>query len=118
MLPTRPRVAERSMCSSCTTPASSTATRVSWGVMLIRISSADTGWRPLENADSGPRQQCRGLGQRKADHARIAALEFLDENSGAALDCVAAGFVERFVAGAVPIDFLVADRTHRDVRYR
>ena len=39
MLPTRPRVVLRSTCSSCTTPASSTATRVSWGVMLMRMSS-------------------------------------------------------------------------------
>src|SRR5919201_966613 len=39
MLPTRPRPLERSMRSSCTTPAATTATRVSRGVTLIRISS-------------------------------------------------------------------------------
>src|SRR5678815_1274722 len=40
MLPTRPRPLERSIRSSCTTPALITATRVSRGVTLMRISSA------------------------------------------------------------------------------
>ena len=38
MLPTRPRALARSMWSSCTTPCSSIATRVSCGVTLMRIS--------------------------------------------------------------------------------
>src|SRR5258708_38418618 len=117
MLPTRPRVAERSMCSSWTTPASRTATRVSWGVMLIRISSVTKPER-LKHADSGPRQQSRRFGQRKTDHPRIAAFELLDENGSPPLDRIGTGLVERFVACAVALDLLVADRAHRDVRDR
>ena len=37
-LPTSPRSSVRSMCSSCTAPCSTTATRVSWGDQLIRMS--------------------------------------------------------------------------------
>src|SRR5471030_81512 len=39
MLPTRPRLESRSMCSSCTAPCSVTATRVSCGVTFMRICS-------------------------------------------------------------------------------
>jgi hypothetical protein len=37
-LPTRPRSSVRSTCSSCTAPNSTTATRVSWGDQLTKIS--------------------------------------------------------------------------------
>ena len=37
-LPTRPRSSVRSTCTSCTAPYSTTATRVSWGDQLIRMS--------------------------------------------------------------------------------
>src|ERR1700752_1723878 len=105
MLPTSPRVAARSTCSSCTTPASRTATRVSCGVMLIRISSGGTG-RRLPNANASPHQERGGLGQRQADHPRKAAFEFCHEKRRAPLDRVAAGLVQRFVAGAVAFDLL------------
>src|SRR5574343_1896795 len=38
MLPTRPRSRVRSTCNSCTAPLSMMATRVSWGVQLMRMS--------------------------------------------------------------------------------
>src|SRR5690625_830743 len=52
MLPTTPRLQPRSMCSSCSMPFSTTATRVSRGVTLIRISSLTA--RPLSLQGQAP----------------------------------------------------------------
>src|SRR5512142_3321719 len=105
MLPSRPRLAERSMCSSCATPLCMTATRVSCGVTLMRMSSF---MRPFyrmaqerpggsgRRADAEAAQQQRGSVQRLAHHARIAAADLGHERAGAALDAVGAGLVHRF----------------------
>ena len=50
MLPTTPRRQPRSMCSSCSMPFSTTATRVSRGVTLTRISSVTTPLRATAGA--------------------------------------------------------------------
>src|SRR5262249_21021476 len=111
MLPTRPREAARSTCSSCTTPAVRTATRVSCGVMLIRTSSiagslrgnsSATGLKGggtverragrLQHRYAGLAQQLRGLVERQSHHARVAAVDPLDEHAGQALDRITAGF--------------------------
>jgi hypothetical protein len=42
-LPTKPRSSVRSRCNSCTAPCSTTATRVSWGDQLIRMSCCMRG---------------------------------------------------------------------------
>src|SRR5688500_16538333 len=85
MLPTRPRLAARSMSSSWTTPEPVTATRVSCGVTLIRISSVTQFF-----------EQLAGLVERQAHHARIAAMQLHDEARGASLDRIGAGLVVRF----------------------
>src|SRR6266849_4583376 len=96
MLPTRPRPLERSMSSSCTTPAATTATRVSRGVTLMRISSLTE----MKGARSAPLRQALeqsgGLVERQAHHARVAAAQLDDEARGAALDGVRAGLVVGF----------------------
>src|SRR5882672_394239 len=101
MLPTRPRLAARSMCSSWGTPDCITATRVSWGVQLIRMSSAmgGRGYPDLEIFD----QLCR-LVQRQAHHAGVAAAQLGDERLGAPLDRVRARLVGRFAARDVGLD--------------
>src|SRR5262245_24245251 len=81
MLPTSPRLAARSISSSCTTPAAVTATRVSCGVTLMRISSTQLF------------EDQAGLVQRQPHHARIAAAQLDHEARGAALDRVGAGLV-------------------------
>src|SRR3990170_4435460 len=85
MLPTSPRLAARSMSSSCTAPACTTATRVSCGVMLTRTSSLTPPPHLL--------QKLRGFVQRQADDARLAAADLGDEQRRAPLDGVGAGLV-------------------------
>src|SRR5215470_1159227 len=101
MLPTRPRALTRSMCSSCTTPCSSIATRVSCGVTLIRISLLMSQDREAE-----PRQELGGFEQRQAHYTRVAPFQVLDERSGLALDSVAACLVERLPRGDVALDLV------------
>src|SRR5882672_6277291 len=86
MLPTRPRLAARSTSSSCTIPAATTATRVSWGLTLMRISSTHLF------------QQLGGLVQRQAHHPGIAAAQLDDEARRAPLDRVRAGLVVALAA--------------------
>src|SRR3990172_10988451 len=52
ILPTDPRLRERSMYISCSTPFSTIATRVSWGVTLIRISSFICDFYPVAHQES------------------------------------------------------------------
>src|SRR5229473_7548195 len=91
MLPTRPRFAARSMCSSCGTPACITPTRVSCGVQLIRMSSVMM--RDLELLD-----ELRSLVERQPHDPRVAAVQLGDEGRGAALDRVGARLVGRLAA--------------------
>src|SRR5687767_5102385 len=95
MLPTRPRLAARSMSSSCTTPEPATATRVSCGVTLIRTSSF-----------TQLLQQLAGLVERQAHHPRVAAVQLDDEARGAALDGIGAGLVVALAGRDVLRDLL------------
>src|SRR6266581_2830844 len=115
MLPTSPRADTRSMCSSCTMLCSSTATRVSCGVTLMRISLAIGG---SEHGKADPRQDLGGLEQRQAHHARIAAVEMLHKRGSLALDCVTAGLVERFTGRNVALDFIFRNHAKGDARAR
>src|SRR5260370_2288311 len=91
MLPTRPRVAARSISSSCTTPEPATATRVSCGVTLMRISSVT----------SELFEQLAGFVERQPHHAGVAAAQLDDEARRAPLDRVGAGLVVAFPGGRV-----------------
>src|SRR5688572_16241427 len=95
MLPTSPRLALRSTSSSCTTPEPATATRVSCGVTLIRISSL-----------TQLVQELAGLVQRQAHDPGIAAVQLDDEARGAPLDGVGARLVVAFPGGDVLGDLL------------
>src|SRR6185369_15320222 len=106
MLPTSPRLAERSTTSSCTWPAASTATRVSCGVTLTSISSYTLGPHALE--------QLRGLVQRQAHHAGEAAAQLDHELRGAPLDRVGAGLVVALAGGDVLADLVRRQRLELD----
>src|SRR5258706_2003561 len=110
MLPTRPRLAARSMSSSCTWPAASTATRVSWGVTLTSISSVTLCPHALE--------QLRGLVERQPHDPGEAAVQRHHELRGAALDRVSAGLVVAFAGRDVLADLLRRQRLEIDLRYR
>src|SRR5688572_32053586 len=95
MLPTRPRLAARSMSSSCTTPAPVTATRVSRGVTLIRISSLTQLVEELA-----------GLVERQAHDARVAAAQLDHPAPGTPLDRVGARLVVALAARHVLRDIV------------
>src|SRR5438093_5043774 len=118
MLPTNPRALARSTCSSCTTPCSSIATRVSCGVTLMRISCVID--RPSQHVETDAFQKLRSLVQRQSHHAGVAAVDVADECCGAALHCVTARLVERFSRGNVVLHLVVAKRAkrHAVARYR
>src|SRR3989440_309212 len=97
------------MRSSCTTPSPTTATRVSWGVTLIRISSTRR---------SQALEQLPGLVERQAHHARIAAAQLHHEARGASLDAVRAGLVVGLTRGHIEPDLLGAERLELDLGYR
>src|SRR5471030_728750 len=125
MLPTIPRFWVRSTCTSCRTPFSTTATRDSIGVILIRISSLMAGSRSgvftivtdrlrlgagirrlahgkvLPTGYAELAQQFCGFTDRQANNGGVAAIESGDKHRRQALDSIAA----RFVLGlaAVPI---------------
>src|SRR5262245_18452495 len=107
MLPTRPRLASRSITSSCTWPAASTATRVSRGLTLTRISSLML--RALAAEELG------GLVQRQPHHPRITAAQLADELRGATLDRIGAGLVVALAGGDVVADLLARERLEADV---
>src|SRR5208282_5700831 len=116
MLPTRPRADERSMCSSCTTPCSSMATRVSCGVTLMTISWLMAQRLYHRKADAG--QDPGRFVQWQAHDARVAALEVLHERGGLALDRVAAGFIERLAGGDIAFDLIARNRPQGHARSR
>src|SRR3954471_16483564 len=107
MFPTRPRLALRSMSSSCTTPEPVTATRVSWGVTLIRISSVTQFVEELA-----------GLEERQPHDARVAAAQLHDKPPCAPLDGIRAGLVVAFARGDVLGDLLGAELLELDLRAR
>src|SRR5688500_13386345 len=94
MLPTSPRLAARSIRSSCTTPAAMMATRVSCGVTLIRTSSTQLF------------EEEAGLVERQPHHPGVAAAQLHHEAPGAPLDRVGAGLVVAFPARRVLRDLL------------
>src|ERR1700720_1355882 len=104
MLPTSPRAEARSMCNSCTTPCSSIATRVSWGVTLMRISWVMES--ALEDVEADFAEDLGGRVQRQPHHSRIAAFDPADEHGGASLHGVRAGLVEGLAGGDVALDLL------------
>src|SRR6188508_2954522 len=105
-LPTRPRLAARSIRSSCTTPAEVTATRVSRGVTLIRMSSTQLV------------EELAGLVQRQPHHSRVAAAQLDHEARGAPLDRVGAGLVVALAARYVLRDLVARQRLERHFRCR
>src|SRR5512134_537238 len=108
MCPTSPGDTMRWMCSSCTVPCSTTATRVSCGVTLIRTSwLVDIAGRCIdrsEDRESEPAEQLRGLRERQAHHPRVAAFEPRHEHRRATLDGIAPGLVGGFAGGDVALD--------------
>src|SRR5688572_4583881 len=102
-LPTRPRLAVRSIKSSCTTPAAVTATRVSRGVTLIRMSSTQLF------------EELAGLVQRQPHHPRIAAAQLDHEARGAPLDPVGAGLVVALAGRHVLRDLVARQRLEQDL---
>src|SRR5690606_21099515 len=103
MLPTMPLARLRSMWISCNMPFSTSATRVSIGVTLIRISSLMAKSRAADQSKGHVElpQQRRRLEQGQADDAAVAAAERLDEHRGETLDPIAARLVQRFAG--VPV---------------
>src|SRR6185503_1754421 len=109
MLPTRPRLTLRSIRSSCTTPDPVTATRVSCGVTLIRISSVTQFLEELA-----------GLVERQPHDARVAAAQLHDEACRASLDGIGAGLVVGLAGGDVLRDLFGREllELHFRARYR
>src|SRR3954470_7411667 len=95
MLPTRPRLALRSISSSCTPPEPVTATRVSCGVTLIRISSVTQFVEELAR-----------LEERQPHDSRVTAAQLHDKPRRAPLDGIGAGLVVAFAGGDVLGDLL------------
>src|SRR5205809_5727573 len=107
MLPTSPRLALRSMGSSCTTPEPVIATRVSWGVTLIRISSVTQFFEQLTR-----------FVQRQAHDAGIASAQLCDESRRAALDGVGAGLVVAFAGRDILRDLFARELLELHLRAR
>src|SRR6476646_4849939 len=105
MLPTRPRSSSRSRCSSCTAPFSTTATRVSCGAQLMRMSCIEVGVLFLRpDVDPRPLEQRGRLVQRQTHDTGVAAFDPLDPGRGSALDGVGAGLAERLAARDITFD--------------
>src|SRR5258706_4480830 len=113
MLPTSPRLAARSMRSSCTTPEPVMATRVSCGVTLTRMSSltltrtvpVDVLLRePARRRARQPLEHLGGLEEPQPHHPRVAAAPVGDEALGPALDRVGAGLVVAVAGGVIVRD--------------
>src|SRR5690606_12894560 len=97
MLPTRPRSSVRSMWTSCTAPCSTTATRVSCGDQLIRMSWF-MGWGSSKDGKAGRAQQLGGLEGGQAHDAGVAAGDAADPQARVALDGVGAGLAHGLAA--------------------
>src|SRR5262249_13697556 len=125
MLPTRPRAEARSTCTSCVTPCSITATRVSCGVTLMRISSvAAMATRDLgsKHGNVEPLQELGVFRQRQSHDTGIAAFYPGNERRGAALNRIRARLVVRLAACDVEPDLGVRElaKPHardRDLRF-
>src|SRR5918992_1118130 len=107
MLPTMPRLAERSMSSSCTTPEPVTATRVSCGVTLIRISSVTQSVEKLGS-----------LVERQAHDPRVASAQLHYETRAASPDGIGAGLVIALAGGDVLRDFVGGELLELHLRAR
>src|SRR3954468_1035931 len=107
MFPTRPRLALRSISSSCTTPEPVTATRVSCGVTLIRISSVTQFVEELA-----------GLEERQPHDSGVAAAQLHDKPRRAPLDGVGAGLVVALTRSDVVGDVLGAQLLELDLGAR
>src|SRR3954447_4049890 len=108
MLPTRPRPVRRSTCSSCATPCWITATRVSCGLTLIRISSLTAGMGQWRSAAEF-RQQLVSFVQRQTHYTGVAAVDRPNEHGAAALNRVCPCFVERLAARHILADLLIIE---------
>src|SRR5687767_6145629 len=109
MLPTSPRSSVRSTCSSCTAPFSTTATRVSCGAQLMRMSCMEDGGVVMLRAFSSEpdlrlSQQLGRLVQRQTHDTGVAALDAADPGGRAALDRIGAGLAEGLAGRDIPID--------------
>src|SRR5512139_2892814 len=113
MLLTRPRHWARSMCSSCTAPRCSTATRVSCGVTLTSISSLMVEGPRSDREAEFPQQPGR-LIQRQPHDAAVAAVDVRDERAGTSLDGVGAGLAEVFAGFQVLRDGGVVELAEPD----
>src|SRR3989344_7194890 len=134
MLPTIPRLRVRSMWTSCSTPFSTTATRVSWGLMLMIISSLICCWfyQPFLARHSGtvePQPDLAGrsrgslpdffqnpgqLVERQAHNTGITAFPAFDKSRRLPLDGIGPGLVRGFTRLPVLRDFRIRQRTERD----
>src|SRR5258706_16230643 len=110
MLPTRPRLAARSTSSSCRWPEESTATGVSCGLTLTRISSLTLNVHALV--------QLRGLVERQPHDAGEAAAQLGDELRRAPLDGVGAGLVVALAGRDIAADLLGREGLEGDLRPR
>src|SRR5919198_4037809 len=108
MLPTSPRLAARSIRSPCTPPEPVTATRVSCGVTLIRMSSVTQAPKPLK--------QLSNLVERQAHDAGVAAAELDNKARRATLDRVRARLVVGLAGGDVLFDLVRGERLEAHLR--
>src|SRR3990167_8519606 len=132
-----PRFCVRSTCTSCSTPFSTSATRDSIGVILIRISSlmalslvrrsGKPGYAYLQHSPATRNlltvnrqrlparngkffEQLGGFAEGQAHYRRITALQLADEHRRQPLNRVTASLVLGLAAGPVGGDFLGAQR--------
>src|SRR4051812_12941954 len=118
MLPTRPRSSVRSRWSSCTAPFSTTATRVSWGAQLMRMScmGALVVAAPSE-PDARLSQQLGRFVQGQSHDTGVTAVDAAYPAGHRALDRVRAGLAEWLAARDVGVDPGRRQRRHVDARH-
>src|SRR5690606_37044619 len=110
---TWPRREARPTMTSCAAPFSTTATRLSLGVTLNRISSLTT--IPVSCAVlATAAQQFGSLVQGQAHHSGVAALQMGDECGRPPLNSIPAGLAVRLTAVDVGLDLLRRQVRHRD----
>src|SRR5581483_3854051 len=114
MLPTNPRPVVRSTWSSCTTPCCRTATRVSCGVTLMRISSSTA----LAHGTAEAGKQLAGFEQGQTHHTRVAAAQIAHERRSSPLNRIRAGLVHGFTGADVGADLVCMQAAELDGRGR